>query len=87
MPAILDRLVGQLRAKGYNENAAYAIAVSTLNRSGNLKGTKATTKGKRRGAMTPGQRAKDRASKYSKRKHNPSEYAYFKAKNIARLKK
>jgi len=65
MPAILERLVSQLQAKGKSKSAAYAIATATLQRSGNLKkGTnKATAKGKRRGAMTPGQRAKDRASK------------------------
>jgi len=65
MPAILERLVKQLKAKGKSESAARAIAISALQKSGNLKkgSTKSTKKGKRRGAMTPSQRAKDRASK------------------------
>ena len=67
MPKILDRLVKQLRGKGFNKSSSYAIATSQLQKSGNLKkGTnKATAKGKARGKMTPGQRAKDRASKAS----------------------
>ena len=65
MPAILDRLVRQLRAKGHNNASAYAIGTKALQRSGNLKpGTqKATPKGKKRGAMTPQARAKDRAKR------------------------
>lgn len=89
MPAILDRLVSQLKAKGKSESAAYAIATSTLQRSGNLKkgSTKPTAKGKRRGAMSPGERAKDRASKYSNKKHSKSEYSYNPKTNLATLKK
>lgn len=76
MPAILERLVKQLRAKGYSKSSSYAIATSSLQRSGNLKpGTRsATAKGAQRGRMTPGQRAKDRAVKYSGGK--PSDYKY-----------
>jgi hypothetical protein len=37
MPAILDRLVSQLKAKGHSQKSAYAIAVSQLQKSGNLK--------------------------------------------------
>ena len=37
MPKILDRLVGQLQRKGVNKNSSYAIAVSKLQKSGNLK--------------------------------------------------
>jgi len=87
MPAILDRLVRQLKAKGKSSKAAYAIATSALQKSGNLKKgtTKATAKGKKRGAMTPGQRAKDRASKRSGRK--TSEYKYNSKTNLATLKK
>ena len=86
MPAILERLVRQLRAKGKSESSAYAIATATLQRSGNLKkGTqKATAKGKRRGAMTPGQRAKDRAAKRSK--HKKSAYKYNSKTNRATLR-
>ena len=37
MPAILERLVKQLKAKGKSESAARAIAISALQKSGNLK--------------------------------------------------
>lgn len=85
MPAILERLVSQLRAKGYNDRAAHAIAESSLQKSGNLdKHGEATEKGKKRGAMTPSQRAKDRASKNSK--HSPLEYKYNPRTNRATLK-
>lgn len=87
MPAILERLVKQLRAKGKSKDAAYAIATSALQKSGNLKkgSTEATAKGKKRGAMTPGERAKDRASKRSK--HKTSEYKYNSRTNRATLRK
>jgi hypothetical protein len=87
MPAILERLVSQLQAKGKSKQAAFAIATSALQKSGNLKkGTQeATSKGKRRGAMTPSQRAKDRASKRSK--HKTTEFKYSAKTNRATLKK
>ena len=87
MPAILDRLVKQLQAKGKSKKAAYAIATATLQKSGNLKrGTKkATAKGKKRGKMTAGQRAKDRQARYDKSK--PSKYKYNKKTNRATKKK
>jgi len=87
LPKILDRLVRQLRAKGKSESAAYAIATKALQKSGNLKpGTqKATAKGKRRGEMTPGERAKDRESKRTGR--SKSEYKYNAKTNRATLKK
>jgi len=49
MPKILERLVQQLRAKGHSREEAYAIATSTLQKSGELKkGTqKLTPKGKK----------------------------------------
>ena len=86
MPKILERLVSQLKAKGKSKQAAYAIATSVLQKSGNLKkgSQTATAKGKRRGAMTPGQRAKDRASKKSG--HKTSDYKYNKKTNLATLK-
>ena len=86
MPAILDRLVKQLIAKGYSKSAAHAIATKSLQKSGNLKkGTnKPTAKGRRRGKMTPGQRAKDRQARYDGRR--PSQYKYNRRKNIATLK-
>lgn len=89
MPKILERLVSQLKAKGKSDQAAHAIAVSALQKSGNLKkGTEeATPKGERRGEMTPGQRAKDREAKYSKGKHKTSDYNYNAKTNKATLKK
>lgn len=86
MPAILERLVSQLKSKGKSASAAYAIATSVLQRSGNLKknSTEATAKGKRRGKMTPAARAKDRAAKKSK--HKSSDYKYNSKSNVATLK-
>ena len=86
MPKIMDRLVGQLKNKGFNKNSAYAIATSKLQKSGNLKKgtTKPTAKGVVRGKMTPGERAKDRASKAS---GNPkSAYKYNSKTNRATKK-
>lgn len=83
MPKILDRLVGQLTRNGMDKDKAYAVAVKKLQESGNLKkgSTEATEKGKRRGNMTPAERAKDRAAKYSGGK--PSDYKYNKKNNTA----
>jgi len=82
----MDRLVGQLKNKGFNKKSAYAIATSKLQESGNLKkGTnKPTAKGIARGKMTPGQRAKDRASKASGKPK--SSFKYNKKTNRATLK-
>lgn len=87
MPKILDRLVRQLKAKGKSNQAAHAIAVSALQRSGNLKkgSTKATAKGTRRGNMTPAQRAKDRQAKYSGGRS--SDYKYNTRTNVATKKR
>lgn len=87
MPKILERLVSQLQAKGKSKSSAFAIATAALQKSGNLKkGTqKATSKGARRGKMTPGQRAKDRAAKYSGN-NKASDYKYNKSTNIATRK-
>jgi hypothetical protein len=65
MPKILDRLVGQLKAKGKPTGSAFAIATSALQKSGNLKkGTQqATPKGVVRGNMTPLEREKSRQAK------------------------
>jgi hypothetical protein len=81
MPAILERLVSQLQAKGKTKSSAFAIATSVLQKSGNLrKGTQqATTKGKKRGRMTPSARAKDRAAKGG----DTSGYKYNKQTNRA----
>lgn len=81
MPKILDRLVRQLRAKGIKN--PYPIAISALQRSGNLKKwTKsATKKWIKRGKMTPWQRAIDRAVK--KRWWTKSSYKYKRSNNTA----
>jgi hypothetical protein len=62
MPAIRDRLVRQLNAKGHSADAAYAIATASLQKSGNLKpgSSTATAQGKRRGKQSPETRAKAR---------------------------
>jgi hypothetical protein len=87
MPAILNRLVRQLGAKGMPSAKAHAVAVSALQRAGDLKkgSTAATPKGLRRGMMSPGARAKDRAAKYSG-KHKAGDYSYDVKSNKAKLK-
>jgi hypothetical protein len=86
MPKILERLVGQLQAKGKSKSSAYAIATSALQKSGNLKkGTQEpTSKGVARGAMTPEKRAEDRQAKYSGGK--PTDYKYNAKSNTATKK-
>ena len=83
MPAILDRLVKQLRAKGFNKNSAYAIATKQLQKKGTQK---ATAKGVAQGKKTPAQRAKIRAAKESKG-NKPSDYKYTASTNRATLKR
>jgi len=86
MTKILDRLVAQLKAKGKTEKAAYAIAISQLQKSKNLKknSTKPTVKGIKQGNKTPSERAKLRQAKYSNRK--ASDFKYNKKTNRATLK-
>ena len=81
--AILKRLISQLKANGMSEGQARAVAIKKLQESGNLKkgSTEATAKGKKRGKMTPAQRAKDRAAKKSGGK--ASDYKYNKKNNSA----
>ena len=84
IPAIKKRLVKQLKDRGHDTSAAYAIAQSALRKSGNVDASgKATAKGKRRGEMTPAQRSNDSAAKYNG--GNPSDYRY-KASNNTSLK-
>ena len=73
-------------AKGKSKSSAFAIATSTLQRAGDLKpgSQQATSKGAKRGAMTPAQRSKDRASKRSK--HKPSDFKYNSKTNRSKLK-
>jgi len=89
MPAILDRLVRQLKAKGVKKDRAHAVAVSQLQRAGILKkGTlELTAKGKKRQAMGAAGRAKSRAVKKSGGKYKMSQYKYNKKTNRATLKK
>lgn len=89
MPKILERLVGQLKAKGMAKNQAFAVATSQLQKAGDLQkgSSKPTAKGVKRGNMTPAARAKDRAAKYSGGKHKTGEYSYNKKTNQASLKK
>jgi hypothetical protein len=86
MPKILERLVSQLQAKGKSRSSAYAIATSSLQRAGDLKpGTQeATSKGARRGNMTPGARAKTRAVKAGGGK--TSDYTYNSSTNRTKKK-
>lgn len=79
MVKIVDRLTNQLGGK---KDQAIAILKKqgTLDASGKL-----TEKGKKRNAMSPGARAKDRAAKYSK-KHKVKDYKYNSKTNMATLK-
>ena len=88
MSAIQDRLVQQLIEKGMGVTKATRIAQGTLKKSGNLNpdGTP-TAKGIERGAMSPAERAVDRAIKYSGEKHRPEEYRYDPVTNRATLKR
>jgi DNA-binding transcriptional regulator PaaX len=82
MPKIVERLVSQLTANGMDKKKAYAVAVSRMKKAGNLDSSgKETEKGKKRGDMTPAQRAKDRAAK--ERGGKPSDYKYNSKNNSA----
>lgn len=82
-PPILRRLISQLKQKGKSNIIARRIAVSALQKSGNLHpgSTKATEQGHKRGLMTPAQRAIDRAQK-----RRPGKYVYHPGNNTATLK-
>lgn len=84
MSAILERLVNQLKARGNKH--PYPLAVSILQSHGILKkgSTTLTIKGSKRNSMTPAQRAKSRASKYSG--NSIKKYKYSKKTNRATLK-
>lgn len=83
MPKIEDRLTRQLASKG-NKNAR-GMAIALLKKQGTLdnKG-ELTPHGKKRNAMSPAERAKDRQAKYSGRK--ASDFKYTKKTNRATLK-
>lgn len=86
-PKILTRLVSQIIAQGKAPADANRIAISALQKSGNLKpGTiEATAKGVRRGEMSPAQRAIDRAIKA--RGGRPADYVYRASTNRATRKR
>lgn len=85
MPKILDRLMRQLRARGVKE--PYAMAKGLLTKHGLMKhgSMQLTAKGRKRNSMSPGQRAKARAAKYSGRK--PGSFRYNKKTNRATLRR
>ena len=83
MPKIAERLTRQLRGRG--EKNPKELAYKLLNKMGHMKGTKLTTKGKARNAMTPGERAKDRQASYTGRK--TSDFNYNPKTNQATVKR
>lgn len=76
-------------AKGMDHSKAQATAVESLQKNGIFHPgtTKLTPYGETRNAMSPGERAASRASKYSGGQHSPNEYAYDRKTNRATLKK
>lgn len=86
-PQILRRLTSQLAARGVNN--AESVAREQLTKNGILRpGTdQLTFYGSTRNAMTPGERAKDRAAKYTGHKRSPADYNYDPKTNRATLKK
>ena len=89
MPKILDRLVSQLQAKGMDIGEANAVSRKQLHKHGLLypNSDVLTVKGEQRNDMSPADRAKDRASKYSGGIHSPSDYEYNARTNMATVKK
>ena len=82
MPNLLNRLTSQLAAKGVK--GAKGMAAALLQKRGQLKGGKLTSKGKARQALGAAGRAKDRAAKKGGRK--TSDYKYNSKTNMATLK-
>lgn len=76
---LLKRLASQVGDKG--------MAIGILKKRGDMKrgSTELTAKGKKREALGPAGRAKDRAAKRSGK--DPSDYSYDKSDNAAKLKK
>lgn len=85
-PKILERLINQLKDKGFSIGAASAIATKTLQKAGNLKpgSNKLTKKGKKRQKMGAAGRAKDRAAKRSGK--SSKSYKYNARTNRATLR-
>lgn len=76
---LLKRLAGQVGDKG--------MAIALLKKRGDMQkdSTELTTKGKKREALGPAGRAKDRASKASG--HPPGDYSYDKGRNSTKLRR
>lgn len=69
-------------ANGMPKEKAQAVAMKKMKQAGNIDANgKETAKGKKRGDMTPAERAKDRAAKKSGGK--PSDYKYNPHNNSA----
>ena len=85
-PKILERLINQLKDKGFAVGAATAIDKKQQQKAGNIKkgSHKLTKKGKNRQKMGAAGRAKDRAAKRSGRK--ASAYKYNPRNNQATLR-
>ena len=86
-PKILERLIRQLKAKGFKIGAATAIAQKQLAKNGVLKkgSRKLTKKGQTRNKMTAASRAKSRAAKQNGGR--PSDFTYNPRTNSARRKR
>lgn len=76
---LLDRLAKQTGDKG--------MAIGLLKKRGDMKrgSTELTAKGKKREALGPAGRAKDRAAKASG--HDPGSYSYDKKANTTKLRR
>lgn len=85
-PKILERLINQLKDKGFDVGAATAIATKQQQKAGNIKkgSHELTKKGKKRQKMGAAGRAKDRAAKRSGKE--ASDYSYNPRTNGASLK-
>jgi hypothetical protein len=86
MPTILKRLTQQIKDNSPGVKDPEAAAIAALQRYGSFKKgtTELTEHGKTRNEMSPGDRAKDRASKRSG--HPTSAYNYDAKTNAATLK-
>ena len=88
LPPLHQRLIDQLKVKGYDDQAAHDIALAGLQKAGNLDGNgELTMRGLKRQAMGADGRAKDRAAQRSNGLHAPHEYYYSPRTNRATLLK
>lgn len=88
MPKIVERLTRQLAARGVSN--AHDEAVKKLQGYGILKpgsATELTPHGEKRNAMSPEERAIDRAQKTAGGRHKKRDYSYDPATNRATLKR